>query len=226
MISKGIHLQLIIRVIILYLVTICTTYLCLETKYIWAGVMGIVMITQVFNLIYYLNTTNRKIAYFIKALINEDFTLKFNSTKNDTSLNELNLSLNRLNEKIQSVYMQNQTQEKYYQKLLKQVEIGVLTINEEGYILFTNPKAEKLLNYSPLTHVKQFNRVSSELYQILSKPNTFDRKLISLSNEREVKQLALKSTEIILNKERIQLITLQDIRTELDNKETLYQIRY
>jgi len=220
MISKRIHWQLIFRVFMLCLVIICATYLCLEAKYIWASIMGIVMIIQVYNLIYFLNSTNRKIAYFIKALINEDFTLKFNSTKNDTSLNELNVSLNQLNKKIQSVYMQNQTQEKYYQELLKQAEIGVLTINNKGHILFANPKAEKLLNYSPLNHVKQFNRVSSELYQILSKSNTFEKKLLSLSNEREVKQLALKSTEIVLNKECIRLITLQDIRTELDHKET------
>jgi len=218
--SNRFHLQLIFRVITLCISIAITTFLMLKLYYILAGVLIVFTGIQAYSLVYFLNTTNRKVAYFIKALINEDFTLKFNSTQNDTSLNALHLSLNQLNNKIQKVYMQNQTQEKYYQELLKQAEIGVLTINTKGHILFANPKAENLLNYKPLNHVKQFVRVSEELYQLLSKSNTFNRKLISLSNERETKQLALKSTEIILNREKVQLITLQDIRIELDTKET------
>jgi nitrogen fixation/metabolism regulation signal transduction histidine kinase len=48
----------------------------------------------------------------------------------------------------------------------------------------------------------------------------FERKLVQLSNEREKKQLALKSTALALNKEELLLVVAQDIHQELDEKET------
>lgn len=220
MISKHLYIQLILRVLFLCATCVCMTYFFIEEKHIWSLLLGLLLIIQVITLVIHLNTTNRKIAYFIKSLINEDFTLSFETKKNPNSLNELNITLNALNAKIQEVHIKNQAQEKYYQELLKQAEIGVLTLNTKGHILFVNPKAEKLLNYSPLNHIKHIKRVSEELYQILNTSNSFDRKLIKLSNERETKQLAIKLTKIQLNAEHIQLVTLQDIRSELDTKET------
>jgi nitrogen fixation/metabolism regulation signal transduction histidine kinase len=54
----------------------------------------------------------------------------------------------------------------------------------------------------------------------LSELNPFERKLFQLTNERETVQLLIKSTEIVLNKEILKLVTIQDINNELDEKET------
>ena len=175
---------------------------------------------QGIQLVNYINHTNRKIAYFFDAIKNEDFTLHFPQKDLIKSFKDLNNSLNRVNTLIQEVHLKKQEQEQYYQIILKQANIGILAFNEKGHIIFSNPTVEKLLNHSPLNHIKQLAQVDEKLYEIFDGLKPFDQKLFQLTNEREKTQLAIKSTAISINKENILLVVIQDIHKELDKKET------
>src|SRR5690606_24401363 len=137
----------------------------------WQRYFGLVFCTvllaiQVYALITFINSTNRKIAYFFDAIRNEDFTLRFPERVSIKSFKELNQSLNRVNGLIQEVHLQLQIREQYYQEILKQASIGIMTYNEKGHILFANPTLEKLLDHSPLNHIKQLMQVDKDLYDI------------------------------------------------------------
>ncbi len=220
MASKNFYVRLIIRILLFSITTIGFSFYLVKEYYFLSGLFLILMTLQVINLIRFINHTNRKIAYFFESIKNEDFTLRFPEQVHVKSLNELNKSLNMLNEKIQEVYLKNQTQEKYYQEILKQADIGILTFNKKGHILFANSKMEKLLNYKPLNHIKQLNQIDKKLYDLFADLKPFDRKLVQLTNEREKKQIAVKSTSLSLNSEKLLLVVAQDIHKELDEKET------
>lgn len=183
------------------------------------------LVGQVYSLITFINSTNRKIAYFFDAIKNEDFTLRFPERVTIKSFKELNQSLNRVNGLIQEVHLQLQIRENYYQEILKQANIGIMTFNEKGHILFSNPTLEKLLNYSPLNHLKQLNKIDEGLYAIFEPFEPFERKLFQLTNEREQKQLALKCTKMTMDKNPLLLVVAQDIHHELDKKETESWVR-
>ncbi len=220
MISKKFYIQIAIRVIFLALTAILMAYTLVKNQYIYCFFLLVVLVLHVLALIKYSNRNNRKVAFFFNALKNEDFTLSFPEKGNTASFNELNQSLNSLNTTIQKIYLKNQSQEHYYQGILKQAEIGILTFNSKGHILFTNPKIEKLLNYSPLNHISQLAQVDKKLFALFDTIKPRQRKLFELTNERETIQLAIKSSEISLNNEKLNLITIQDINNELDKKET------
>lgn len=220
MASRNFYIKLIVRVIMLASVALILAFFFLKQHYILSAFLFLVFSLQTLFLIRYLNHNNRKIAFFFNAIKNEDFTLRFPEKGNVGSFNELNRSLNNLNGMIQEVYLTNQAQEQYYQEIIKQAEIGMLTFNKRGHILFANPKVEKLLNYTPLNHIKQLAQVDEKLYDLFRNIEPFKRQLFQLTNERETIQLAIKSNEILLNKEKLNLITIQDINSELDKKET------
>lgn len=220
MVSKNFYRQLILRVVFLSMTALALAFVFFREQYILALVLLTLFIFQTVFLTNYVNFTNRKIAYFFKSIKNEDFTLRFPEYGDIKSLNELNRSLNLLNGMIQEVHLKNQAQEKYYQEILKQAEIGILTFNSKGHIFFANPRVEKLLNYTPLNHIKQLSQVHGSLYALFSELKPFDRRLFKLTNERETNELVIKSTEIVLNGETLNLVTVQDINNELDEKET------
>ncbi len=220
MISKNLYVQLIMRVVILSLTALIMAFSFFKEQYVLSALLFVLFFLQTSLLIKYLNQSNRKIAFFFNSIKNEDFTLRFPEKGNLDSFNELNQSLNTFNNKIQEVYLKNQAQEQYYQEILKQAEIGILTFNKKGHILFTNPRIENLLNYTPLNHIKQLAQVDKNLYEIFKNITPFERQLFQLTNERETIQLSIKSNEIALNNEKLTLITIQDINNELDKKET------
>ena len=183
MASRNFYLQLIARVIFLTLTALGIGYTFVQERYVALGFCVILLVAQTVSLISFINATNRKIAYFFDAIKNEDFTLRFPERVTIKSFKELNQSLNRVNGLIQEVHLQLQIRENYYQEILKQANIGIMTFNEKGHILFANPTLEKLLNYSPLNHIKQLRQIDPGLYAIFEPFASFERKLFQLTNE-------------------------------------------
>ncbi len=225
MASRNFYIQLVIRVLFMTATAIILAFSVSNAWYILLFLMGIALIVQVYSLIRFINRTNRKIAYFFDAIKNEDFTLRFPEKVAISSFKELNQSLNRVNGLIQEVHLQLQMREQYYQEILKQANIGIMTFNERGHILFSNPTLERLLNHSPLNHIKQIGQIDSGLYDVLTSFKPFERKLFQFTNEREQIHLALKSTEVVLDENPLLLVVVQDINEELDEKETDSWIR-
>ncbi|MBR9855788.1 MAG: histidine kinase [Algicola sp.] len=225
MASRNFYIQMIVRVLFLTLTAIVLAFSVSKQWYFTLGLSIIVLVVQVFSLITFINRTNRKIAYFFDAIKNEDFTLRFPEGVTIESFKELNKSLNRVNGLIQEVHLQLQVREQYYQEILKQASIGIMTYNDKGHILFANPFLEQLLDYTPLNHIKQLKQVDENLYQIFKNFKPFQRKMFQLTNEREQTQLALKSTSLSLNGQSLLLVVVQDIHKELDEKETESWVR-
>ncbi len=225
MASRNFYIQMIVRVVLLTLTALLFAFSVLKVWYFLLFLSLVALVAQVHALIIFINRTNRKIAYFFDAIKNEDFTLRFPERVAIKSFKELNQSLNRVNSLIQEVHLQLQMREKYYQEILKQANIGIMTFNEKGHILFSNPTLEKLFNHSPLNHIKQLKKIDAKLYEIFETFKPFERKMFQLTNEREQIQLALKSTSVVLDEKPLLLVVVQDINEELDEKETDSWIR-
>ena len=220
MLSKNFYFQTIGRVIFIAATALLFAFLMVGNNYVYAILMLIVLVFQAYYLIRYVNETNRKIAYFFDAIKNEDFTLRFPEKLSVKSLEELNHSLNMLNEMIQRIHLKNQTQERFYQEILKQADIGILAINDKGHILVADPRLELMLNYTPLNHIKQLSQIDENLYLLFSELRPFERRVFPLTNEREKIDLAIKSSSFNLDGQELLLVVIQDIHQELDEKET------
>ncbi|MEM9077192.1 MAG: ATP-binding protein [Bacteroidota bacterium] len=225
MVSKNFYYQVVFRTIFIGISAYISAYAFVKERQLLGVLIFVVFIVQLILLIRYFNQTNRTIAYLFKAIKNEDFTLRFPKETQLESLNELNKSLNLLNDTVQDLYLKNEAKEKYYQEIIKQADIGILTVNQAGHILFANPTMERLLNHSPLNHIKQLQQVDEKLYHLFKQLKPFDRKLVELTNEREQKQLALKSRGVVLNEQELLLVVAQDIDKELDEKQTESWVR-
>jgi signal transduction histidine kinase len=195
-------------------------YLFFHQNYLPCGIIVLLFIGQAYGLIYYVNQTNRKIAYFFDAIKNEDFTLRFPEKLSVKSLKELNHSLNMLNSMIQDIHLKKQAQEQYYQEILRQADIGIFTINPKGHILYANPTVQDLLNYRPLNHIKQLKQVDPNLYGLFQSLAPFENTICTLGNERGKRELSLKCTPITIEEEKLLLVIVHDIQKELDDKET------
>src|SRR5690606_2675437 len=144
MASRHFYFQLILRVLLILGTSLALAFGVAWEKYTLAGFLGLLLGLQVHALIVFVNSTNRKLAYFFDAIRNEDFTLRFPEQVSIKSFKELNSSLNRVNGLIQEVHLQMQLRERYYQEILKQASIGIMTYNERVHILFANPTLETL----------------------------------------------------------------------------------
>jgi PAS domain S-box-containing protein len=220
MVSRHLNRNIILRVSLLALNAIANGWLLFDQEiYLLAIFTVVIFVFQVIELINYLNRTNRKIAWFFDAIRNEDSTLNFPVNTGNKALNELNSSLNSVNELIKKIKFDLQEQEHYFKTILESVSIGVITHNEKGNIFLANAAAKQLLGHEHLTHIKQINQIDRKLFFAIKDLQPGDRRLVNFKSKFGIVQLSVKSTKFITAQESLQLIVIQDIKNELETKE-------
>ena len=220
MISRNLYFQIIYRVFLMVALALIAG-LIVTAKDGYFLVFGCLFfeILIVLNLIKYLNTTNRKMSYFLESVYNNDSTLLFPANISSKPIDELYKGLNKVNTQIQQLKIESQQREQYFQTLLEHVATGIVTFNSKGFILHANSAAKKMLSVEVLTHIHQLERINRNLFQAVLNIKPFEQKLVSVVTERATIELSLKATSFKTKDDELMLLSIQDIRNELDEKE-------
>lgn len=220
MISRNLYFQIVFRVLLMAVFAAGAGWSLASNGFgLLTVVLLVVEIPLAINLINYLNSNNRKMSYFLEAIQNNDSTLKFPQNISGKPIRELYQGLNKVNEQIQQLKIESQTREQYFQTLLEHVATGILTFNSKGFVLHANTSAKKMLGMEVLTHINQIERINRNLFQAVQNIRPFDQKLVTLTTERGTIELSLKASSIKTATDELILLSVQDIRNELDEKE-------
>lgn len=177
------------------------------------------IIPVIMNLIFYLNTANRKISYFLESVQMDDSALSFPTDSSNRPVLEIYKGLNKVNQQIQNLKIESRQQEQYFQTLLEHVATGIVTFNSRGFVLHANTAAKKMLGVEVLTHINQLGKVNLNLFQSIKNIQAFEQKLVSVATERGTIQLSIKASPFKAKDTDLILLSVQDIRNELDEKE-------
>jgi nitrogen fixation/metabolism regulation signal transduction histidine kinase len=220
MFSRNLYLNIILRVLLVVILSASLCYfLIIEHSLRLSIIFLLSLIFITVNLISYLNSTNKKIRFFFDSVRNDDSNLAFPTETGNSSLNELYKSMNKVNYQIQQLKIENRQQEQYFGTLLEHLATGIITYNDKGFILHANSSAKKLLSMDVLTHLQQIERNDSKLFETINSIKPFERKLIAVSAEGAEIQLSLKATSFRTNSDELVILSIQDIKNELDEKE-------
>jgi two-component system nitrogen regulation sensor histidine kinase NtrY len=220
MISRNFFLNIILRVSLIVVLSILLGYFLFKTqsnRYILICLITIIFLT--ISLIFYLNKTNRKILYFFESIRNDDSSLSFSVDEKNKTLLEIYRSMNRVNMEIQQLKIENNQQEQYFRILLEHLATGIITYNSKGFIMHANSSAKKLLSLDVLTHLQQIERIDQKLYQAILFIKPSERRLIPITTELGTIELSLKATSFRTKETDLVILSIQDIKNELDEKE-------
>ncbi len=223
MASKYFYHNVIIRVLLIVLSSLLLWVIIDDWQFI--VIILALLIAQIVSLIYFLNHTNRKIAFFFEAIKNDDSTLYFPLITKSKTVKELNHSLNEVNDLVKNIRLEVQAQEQYYQMLLEEAETGILSIDEKGHIHFSNHAAKKYLQVNTLTHINQFQNIDKGLWQVLKNMRPGQKKHLKFQTEKDSYEISLKSSQLTIKDQKILLVVMQDIRSEMEDNESESWIR-
>jgi two-component system, NtrC family, nitrogen regulation sensor histidine kinase NtrY len=180
--------------------------------------LGIIILVTI-SFAFWLNRTNKKLAFFFSAVRNEETSLYFPEWKGFASEKLLNKSLNDLNEKLKSAKIKIELQEKFYKSLMENIRTGIISYNETGAVEFVNPEILKMFNMDHISHIGRLNIIDPKLAQLLETISAGEQKRINIRVGHNLMSLAVQAQKIIMQGREIMIVTLQDIKSELDNQE-------
>jgi two-component system, NtrC family, nitrogen regulation sensor histidine kinase NtrY len=219
-ISRNLYINIALRVVSIVAFAILTAWVIVSDKPVIVSLAGVTAIAlTTINLIKYLNSTNRKISYFLESVENEDSGLTFPLTANSRTIRDLGNSLDRINDQIRKLRIESRQQEQYFQTLMEHVATGIITYNQAGFIIHANSSAKKMLSVDVLTHIRQLERVNRKIFHTIQNIKPPEQQMVSYVTERGTVQLLLKASAFRNGNEDLIILSLQDIRNELDEKE-------
>ncbi|HET6555773.1 MAG TPA: ATP-binding protein [Prolixibacteraceae bacterium] len=218
--DPGQPMQIILRTILIVSASVWEGWMIANGYSMGLIVLCLLFIVAVtMNLLHYVDSTNRKISYFLESVQNNDSALSFPSEVTHRPVLKIYHGLKKVNEQIQQLKIESRQQEQYFQTLLEHVGTGIVTFNQKGFVFHANTAAKKMLGVEVLTHINQLEKVSVSLLQSVKNIQPFERKLVPVTSERGAIQLSLKATSFKARDNELTLLSIQDIRNELDEKE-------
>ena len=222
MVFKRFHIQTIVRV---FLILANSTWLGLELfnppNAYTIVLLGSLLLIQSALLIRYVNRTNRELARYFVSLRDKDpsFTLVPEDSKG--SFNEVAQVINETRQLIQDARIDKEKQYRYLQIIINHMDIGLLSFRTDGSIEHYNRAARELLGTGELTQLQSLNSSHQDLESILRGMEPGQSKILTISTAAEKVQLLFKMSELVYEDHPLNLLSIQDVNTELDERELI-----
>jgi nitrogen fixation/metabolism regulation signal transduction histidine kinase len=108
---------------------------------------------------------------------------------------------------------------RYLQTIVQHINIGMLAYTPDGNVELLNSAAKKLLKINSLRNISELNHLSKSLVESLLKIKTGDKILEKVIDNNELLQLSIFAAEFKLGTKHIILVSLNNIQSELEEKE-------
>ena len=220
MVYKSFTFHVVIHLFIIISLSGLSTYYYIYGPKEICFLTGILILIDSFALIYSFNRTNRSLAYFFEAIENDDSQLRLYSHKKNKSIQRLYNSMNHVNKLITDIKLLNQRNEQYYRALIQQSATGLVAMGHENTIEIANDTACRLVGILVPVNFKSVANKIPELWTVLCAIKPGETETFKILNNGIYLQLLIRATGLRFDNKAIKLISIQDIKHELDAKET------
>lgn len=220
MVYKSFRFRLILRILLVVAVALLIAYSFLVREWIITGVLASgVLIIQVTELVWFTDKTNRELSRFLTAIKYRDLSQTFTGEEKDHSLHELRSTFNTIIQEFRKLGYEREEHHRYLQTVVEHVSIGLLAFDSNGEVELMNKAVKELLHTPYLKNIRGLEKISNELADRLLKLKPGEQQLVKIAAGGEVMQLSVHAAGFRMNAKDIKLVSLQNIRSELDEKE-------
>ena len=213
---KRFSILIIVRVLLIVVNVMIISWIAGDMRLFFNQIiLVLVFVAQVWELIYYANHTNRELAKLFLAIKHADFSITFNRGSLGNSFKELQNSLIDIIQSYKQVKIEREAQYQFLQMLVNQIQIGIISLQGENIILI-NPTAEKILD---IKGIKSWKMVQQQNPKVAAELSNDGKKIIEIKPKEGTKMLAVEISSLLMMDQPFKLITLQDINSEIEQKE-------
>ncbi len=178
-----------------------------------------VSVYQVKLLIEYLDRSHENIASFLDSIRFDDLSYSFKTESDDPVVQRLHKELNEAMMKLRNSRREKDSEFLFFKNIVMHVGIGLIILKEDGRIEIFNSAARRLLKINRAENINDLKEVSETLVNVFIKLKTGGRELVRLKIGDDFVQLSIYAIELTLRGENVKLISIQNIQSELEEKE-------
>jgi nitrogen fixation/metabolism regulation signal transduction histidine kinase len=212
----------IIRVLLLSGSICLLAFLLFKTEFIAASIfLGLIGAYQIYSLIRYVTKTNGDLNRFLLSVRHSDFSQSYTNKLKGSGFDELNTAFSEVTKEFQQAKIEKEEHFRFLQTIIDHVGIALIAFNPDGEVELINNAAKKLLKIPRLGNIKDIESISSGLADKLSSISPGDKDLVKFKQGDNLLQLSIYATGFILRQQQLNLVAMQNIQSELEEKEMI-----
>lgn len=220
MVFKSFRLNVVLRCVVLSATLFLLFYLFSQANlFATASVVALVIVYQIYSLIHYVEKTNVELSRFLLSIRYADFSQTFSSKGRGGSFDELNAAFTEVVKEFHKARDEKEEHFQYLQTVVQHIGVGLIAFTADGGVTLINAAAKRLLNVNQLINIKSLENTSRSLVETLLAMKSGERGLVKVEMHKEMLQLVVYATELKLRGQHQTLVSVQNIQSELDEKE-------
>lgn len=180
---------------------------------------GLLSLSALWSIVYYVDQTNRDLVGFLTSIQYNDFTATSSAAHRGQTFGELYDAFNLISRKFQEVRADKEANHQFLQTIVEQIDIGLLCYSDSGDVKLMNKALQRMLHKSFLLKIDGLAQVNEQLLQAVIDSREGKRDLVKININNRLLQLAILTSELRLQDERLFLVSIKNIQNELEEQE-------
>ena len=180
--------------------------------------LAVLLASLIINLYRFVTSLNRKLTRFLESVRYSDFAVAFRADSNlGPSFMALNDQFNEVLAAFRQARAEKEANLHYVNTIVQHVSVGLLTFDASGQVELVNQTALRLLGIYRLRTVDDLNATHPELSELLRSAKATPTPVsYQIGDDGE---LSVRCTAVRLRGRLVTVVSLQNIRTELQQRE-------
>jgi nitrogen fixation/metabolism regulation signal transduction histidine kinase len=166
-----------------------------------------------------LDRPQKNLTSLLNSVEFDDLTYSFRSNSDDPDVQQFHRELNEIMSRLRSSRQERDSEFLFFRNIVMHVGIGLIVFKEDGAIEIFNGAARRLLKTSKISTIEDLKEVSEALVTVIRRLKTGGRELLRLKIRDDIVQLSVYAIELTLKGENVKLVSIQNIQSELEEKE-------
>ncbi|MCK4748934.1 MAG: ATP-binding protein, partial [Bacteroidales bacterium] len=200
-------------------VIIAFAWFIVRSEPIRAVYTGVLILLLALEFFIYTDRLNRDLNQFFMSILHDDYTSVFRERSRGKSFRQLYSTLNDITLKFRSISKEKEMRGQYLFSLIEQVKVGIISFEPDGRVNLVNRAFREMLDVPAVHSGSDIKEQEPELFSILKTITDGEKQLLRRKIRDEEKEFSFDSAGFKMEDKFYNLVSVQDIREELDNRE-------
>ncbi len=217
---KNFRINILLRVALLAATIGPGSYLVLETGLTALAVLtGIITLIVIYDLFRYIDVINGEVRNFLEAIQYSDFSMHSRLHMLGGSFRTLSAQINKVMDQFQNARKEKEEQYLYLQMVIQHIGVGLITFDINGKVELINHAAKKILRIKTINQIQALDETISGFGAYLIGMPVRKKQIYKAVFSDDMIQMLLFATEFRMRDRNLKMIILQNIQSELEEKE-------
>ena len=179
----------------------------------------IILLSQIWQIYRYVSKTNRDLAKFLFYLKYGDTSLHFSTNQIEKIFKGLSKNFNQIITDIHQIKSEKEERERFLQTVIEHIGVGIISFDKNDKVYLFNQAAAKFLGINSLINIRDLNKIQDGLYQKVKGIKVGIPTVLKINLKRKLYPYSFNSIIIKTYNQEITLLSIQDIKAELEENE-------